>query len=166
MDKATSTAVNHHARTHNVLSRVFLGGTSGLMLLFVGNWITSIVVSMMGGWHIGSSWWDYGCWSAAYGLPLAFVLGAVAALLFRRSKTIHLRLVEFPLYSLISAFLSIMQKPAIARLRVGRPIPLYEIVPTVMAAFFGLLALSFFAWLLIYHLWRKRKQPSHDVKSS
>jgi hypothetical protein len=146
--------------------RVLIGGTIGLILLLVGNFIAQIIVDAAGAGHKSSPWWDYAIWSASYGLPAVFIVGALLALACCRSLVVRLTLLDFASCCLLAAFISAIHQPAIARLESDKT-PLDQLMPQMAAALFGCLAILCFAQLIGYNLIRLtlRRKKSERVLS-
>jgi hypothetical protein len=96
---------------------------------------------------------------AKFGLPAAFVLGALAGLVWRWSRPFRLGPVRLVGCCLAIALVSVSLRPVVARVPTGGLGPLYEVVPDTMAAVFGLGALAIVGAAVMWHLgWQVRSQ--------
>jgi hypothetical protein len=96
---------------------------------------------------------------AQVGLPIAFILGALAGLAWRWSRPFRLRPVGLVGCCSAVAWVSVSLRPVVARVPTGGRGPLYEVVPDTMAAVFGLSALTI-AGAALWHLGRRLRSQS------
>ena len=129
---------------HDWLSRILAGGALGCGVLLVAD-----MVLLWPFWKPllkSDERWETVFFIAKVGLPAAFVLGALAGLVWRRSQT--LRLSHFGLVGccLAIALVSMALRPVVARIRTNSRGPLYEVIPDTMAGFFCVVALVIAVW--------------------
>jgi hypothetical protein len=147
---------------HDWTSRILLGGASACFLLFVADILIFPMPVLTGDKRL-----EIAILTAEIGLPAVFVFGAVIGLSWRRSQTLRLSLAELIAFSLSIAVVAAMLVPAIARHRSDIfPVPLYELVPGIMVAFFGFLALAGTAWFIGYDAYRWLRSQFKDGVSS
>jgi hypothetical protein len=136
------------------LSRILAGGAIGCGVLFVGDFLV-ITPIWEGRLRLVKSdtWrWEAAFLVAKFGLPAAFVLGALAGLVWRPSRTVRLSRQALVGCCLAVAYVSLTLRPDVARTRTGAYPPLYELVPDTMALLVCLLALVIVVWPV--GLWR------------
>jgi hypothetical protein len=129
---------------HDWLSRILAGGALGCGVLLVGD-----LVLLWPFWKPllkSDERWQTAFFIAKVGLPAAFVLGALAGLVWRRSHTLRLSHFGLVCCCLAIALVSIALRPVVARIRTNSRGPLYEVIPDTMAAFFCVVALVIAVW--------------------
>jgi hypothetical protein len=104
---------------------------------------------------------------AKFGLPAAFVLGALTGLAWRWSRPFRLGFVGLIGCCLAVAWVSVSLRPVVARVSTNRWGPLYEVVPDTMAATFGLGALLIAASAVLRHIREQlRSQTSNGERAA
>src|SRR5262245_19951990 len=129
---------------HDWLSRILAGGALGCGVLLVAD-----MVLLWPFWKPllkSDERWETVFFIARVGLPAAFVLGALAGLVWRRSDTLQLSHFGLVGCCLAIALVSMMLRPVVARIRTNTRGPLYEVIPDTMAAFFCVAALVIALW--------------------
>jgi hypothetical protein len=145
--------------------RIILGGAVGCSVLFVIDMAICLPIPM----YKGDPRWKWVELTAELGLPVSFVVGALAGLIWRRSRFVRLTPAELIVCSLIVALIAIQAEPAFARVRgTESPLPMYELVPRVMTIIFGTLALAGLLWLATSHgsRWLRSRLRGADVDRS
>ena len=150
---------------HGLFSRVLAGGALGCVVLFVADalFITPFWQPFFKSAH---ERWERVFLIAKFGLPAAFILGALAGLAWRWSRPFRLGPIGLVLCCLAVALVSVSLRPVVARVPTTRRSPLYEVVPDLMAAVFGLSALAIAGAAALWHLGRRLRLQSASGKSA
>jgi hypothetical protein len=133
------------------ISRIFFGGLVGIALLFVANLL--IMCFPPSPPYKGDIRWTWFEWEAEVGLPLAFALGALAGLAWRRDRPFRSPLVVVTLSSWNIALLAKGFRSSRTVLP-DVPTPPFVTVPNSFVIVFGSLALVLTACLVLGSLAR------------
>lgn len=129
---------------HEWFSRVLVGGALGCGILFLGDLI--LLCPFWKPLLKSDERWQTVFFVAKVGLPAAFVLGALAGFVWRRSHTLRLTWFRLVCCCLTVAYVSTVLRPVVAHTGTSTRSPLYEVVPDTMAGFFCVLALLIAVW--------------------
>jgi hypothetical protein len=150
-------------RVHDLFSRVLAGGALGcaVLLVAVTLFITPFWQPLYKSEH---ERWERVFFIAKFGLPAAFILGALAGLAWRWSRPFRLRPGGLVGCCLVVVLVSTLIRPVVARVRTGGRGPLYEVIPDTMAAVFALVAVAIASWTGVWHIgrWSQFRSPSGE----
>jgi hypothetical protein len=146
---------------HDLFSRILAGGALGCAVLLVVDalFITPFWQPLSKSEH---ERWERVFSIAKVGLPSAFILGALAGLVWQWSRPFRLGPVGLVGCCLAVAWVSVSLRPVVARVPSDGFGPLYEVVPDTMAAVFGVGALAIAAAAARCHLGRRLRSQSRN----
>lgn len=133
------------------VSRLLVGGAAGCGLLLAADLL--FIIPVWGPRLLKPDpRWETVFFIAKLGLPVSIMGGALAGLVWRRSRELRLSGGQMVGCCLAVALVSQLLRPVVSRVRSGGVGPLYEVVPDTLAVGFCVLA-------LVVGMWRVGSRP-------
>lgn len=127
------------------VSRSLAGGAAGCGLLLAADLL--FIVPVWGPRPLKPDpRWETVFLIATFGLPASIVVGALAGLVWRRSRELRLSGGQMAGCCLAVALVSQMLRPVVSRIRSSGVGPPYEVVPDTLAVVFCVVALVVAVW--------------------